>query len=76
MISARMLPNPFAWLNQKICGIRRGGHDDVFDFSEPGKTRLKCRECGRESPGWKQTGPPPKKRFEGDRTRHAISKAP
>jgi NAD-dependent SIR2 family protein deacetylase len=63
----------FAWIGQLLCGMRRGGHDDVFHC--PGNViALKCRDCGRQTKGWAAVGPPPKQRFAGDTQRHRMRK--
>jgi hypothetical protein len=39
-------------LGRVVCGLRRNGHNELYDFSEPHRMRLRCMDCGKTGPGW------------------------
>jgi len=59
-----------AWIGQTLCGVR--GHDAVLHF-EGSRVMMRCTSCGHDTPGWEISGRGPRKRFEGDKRRHALA---
>jgi hypothetical protein len=58
------------WLGQVLCGMR--GHDSVLHF-EANRVMMRCTSCGHDTPGWEISGRGPRRRFEGDKRRHALA---
>lgn len=56
-------------LGQLLCGAR--GHDSVLHFAG-NRVMMRCTSCGHDTPGWEITGRGPRRRFEGDKRRHAL----
>ena len=61
----------FGWLTQKWCGLQ--GHNEVLHF-EASRMMMRCTNCNLDSPGWDTSGRRPRRRFEGDPQRHALSR--
>jgi hypothetical protein len=57
-------------LGRLLCGLR--GHDPVLHF-EGKRVMMRCTSCGHDTPGWEISERGPRKRFEGDARRHAMS---
>lgn len=57
------------WIGQTLCGAR--GHDSVLHF-EGNRVMMRCTSCGHDTPGWEISGRGPRRRFEGDKRRHAM----
>lgn len=60
-------------LGQLLCGIR--GHDAVKHV-EGRRVMMRCTSCGYETPGWDLEGRSPRKRFDGDASRHLLETKP
>jgi hypothetical protein len=60
-------------LNQTLCGL--GGHDAIMHF-EGNRVMMRCTSCGHDTPGWEVSGRGPRRRFEGDATRHRLGAEP
>jgi hypothetical protein len=56
-------------LGQVFCGL--GGHDAVLHF-EGKRVMMRCTSCGHDTPGWEIDDRAPRRRFEGDATRHLL----
>jgi hypothetical protein len=60
-------------LNQTLCGL--SGHDAVLHF-EGKRVMMRCTSCGHDTPGWEVSERGPRRRFEGDATRHRLGSEP
>jgi hypothetical protein len=60
-------------LSQTLCGL--SGHDAVLHF-EGKRVMMRCTLCGHDTPGWEVTGRGPRRRFEGDASRHRLGGKP
>jgi hypothetical protein len=60
-------------VNQTLCGL--SGHDSVLHFAGT-RVMMRCTSCGHETPGWEVSGRGPRRRFEGDATRHKLANKP
>ena len=58
-------------LGQAWCGFR--GHDSVLHF-EGKRVMMRCTSCGHDTPGWELSGKGPRKRFDGDKRRHNLTR--
>ena len=67
---AGVVSRAMGWLGQVFCGAR--GHDSVLHF-EGNRVMMRCTSCGHDTPGWEISGRGPRKRFEGDKRRHALT---
>jgi hypothetical protein len=56
-------------LNQTLCGL--SGHDAILHV-EGNRIMMRCSSCGHDTPGWEVSGRGPRRRFEGDATRHRL----
>ena len=56
-------------LNQLLCGL--GGHDAVLHV-EGKRVMMRCTSCGHDTPGWEISGRGPRRRYEGDASRHLM----
>ena len=56
-------------LNQLLCGM--GGHDAVLHV-EGKRVMMRCTSCGHDTPGWEISGRGPRRRYEGDASRHLM----
>jgi hypothetical protein len=68
--SSGVLTRVMGRLGQLMCGAR--GHDSVLHF-EGKRVMMRCTSCGHDTPGWEINGRGPRKRFEGDKRRHALA---
>jgi hypothetical protein len=60
-------------LTQTLCGL--SGHDAVMHF-EGNRVMMRCTSCGHDTPGWEVSGRGPRRRFEGDASRHRLGGQP
>src|SRR3954451_18129884 len=60
-------------VSQTLCGL--SGHDSVLHF-EGSRVMMRCTSCGYDTPGWEVSGRGPRRRFDGDATRHQLSNKP
>jgi len=65
------LTRALARFGQVLCGL--GGHDSVLHF-EGSRVMMRCTSCGYDTPGWEISGRGPRRRFDGDPRRHALSR--
>jgi hypothetical protein len=56
-------------LSQTLCGL--SGHDAILHF-EGNRVMMRCTSCGHDTPGWEVSGRGPRRRFEGDASRHRL----
>jgi hypothetical protein len=56
-------------LSQLLCGL--GGHEAVLHV-EGKRVMMRCTSCGHETPGWEISGRGPRRRYEGDASRHLM----
>jgi hypothetical protein len=56
-------------LSQLLCGL--GGHEAVLHV-EGKRVMMRCTSCGHETPGWEISGRGPRRRYEGDTSRHLM----
>jgi hypothetical protein len=68
--SEGVLQRAVGWVGQVLCGFR--GHDSVLHF-EGNRVMMRCTSCGHDTPGWEISGRGPRRRFEGDKRRHALA---
>jgi hypothetical protein len=70
-----LAPRVVATIAQRVwrllCGLR--GHDAVLHF-EGRRVMMRCTSCGHDSPGWETSGRAPRRRFDGDARRHALTR--
>jgi hypothetical protein len=57
-------------VGQLFCGLR--GHETVVHF-EGKRVMMRCTSCGHDTPGWEISGREPRRRYEGDARRHALT---
>ena len=56
-------------LNQLLCGL--GGHEAILHV-EGNRVMMRCTSCGPDTPGWEISGRGPRRRYEGDASRHLM----
>jgi hypothetical protein len=60
-------------LTQTLCGL--SGHDAVMHV-EGNRIMMRCTSCGHDTPGWEVSERGPRRRFEGDASRHRLEGQP
>jgi hypothetical protein len=60
-------------LTQTLCGL--SGHDAIMHF-EGNRVMMRCTSCGHDTPGWDVSSRGPRRRFEGDASRHRLGGQP
>ena len=68
--SVGLLARVVGRLTQLFCGFR--GHDSVLHF-QGSRVMMRCTSCGHTSPGWETSGRAPRRRYDGDARRHALT---
>jgi len=71
VLTEGMIARVASRLSQTLCGL--SGHDSVLHF-EGQRVMMRCTSCGHDTPGWEVSGRGPRRRFEGDATRHQLGK--
>ena len=57
-------------IGQLLCGMR--GHDSLLHF-EGKRVMMRCTSCGYDTPGWVTAERAPRRRFDGDPSRHLLN---